>query len=180
MRKDLFSYQNYRHFMRDFLQLQGLTYREFVDKYSKKNVRLTPMTISKILSKNPKGEYTYTIKDCIWTELLKVFKLKKAEVEFMTILKIFNDYQTRYPPAHPLLRAVKGSLNKLKTVDRNLSKFSANSLLVAEAYDSLPEVFSRRITDEAYKQVEYCMQGMRDYSMEHGLHKVRTKIGKII
>ena len=44
----------------------------------------------------------------------------------------------------------------------------------------MPEVFARRITDEAYKQVEYCMQGMRDYSMEHGIHRVRTKISKII
>lgn len=162
MPKSIYSYSNYREFLVDWLQAEGLTYRDFASRYRD---FISFIALAKLLShakSSKRSEGAYRISPEALARLGKAMGLKSDELEYLILLRLENDaarVDGEFGDAYQkilsnLSNNAKRQTAKKLSVKRKEGKgsYSQTSSKIAELIDVFPDRMRQKLLEEALLQ----------------------------
>jgi hypothetical protein len=160
--KSIYSYNNYREFIVDWLQANGYTYRQFAEQYRD---FISFIALAKLLShakKSSRSGGEYRISPEALARLAKAMGLKADEIEYLILLRLENDSTMVAADFGDTFQKTLGTLlndlrqQKTKKVvpkaQKVTSDYSRTSSKIAEIIDLFPERARIKLLDETILQ----------------------------
>ena len=160
--KSIYSYNNYREFLVDWLQAHDLTYRDFALRYRD---FISFIALAKLLShakSAQRSEGAYRISPEALARLGKAMGLKSDELEYLILLRLENDaarVDGQFGDAYQkilsnLSNNAKRQTAKKLSIKRREGKgnHSQTSSKIAELIDVFPSRMRQKLLEEALLQ----------------------------
>ena len=148
---NIFSYLDYRSFLRDILKSRGYSYRSFTERYKQ---IVSFIALAKALSQG-RGKMqkkpSYNMSAETLARLGAALQLSEKELEYLVLLKLENDseqYKGVYGNA--LRRVIQGLLEKREK--KELKKNTSEDTKISELFQLLPSRYQQKILTEATLQ----------------------------
>ena len=148
---NIFSYRNYRSFLRDLMKAKGYSYRSFAERYSQ---IVSFIALAKALSQG-RGKMlkkpTYNMSAETLARLGSALRLSEQELQYLILLKLENDAeQYKGPYGDAFRRLMQGLLEKQnkKTIETPTS----SGTKLSELFECLPSRYQEKILSDAILQ----------------------------
>ena len=168
----LYKYKSYRQLIDDLLKTNQLSYRGFANK--SRNLISFP-TLSKVLTKDPKGQYKrgQNLSPEKLTLLLKFFGYHRKEIRYAILLRFENDCQVLPRPGGSLCKLILSHLVEEESLHQTLNwqikgqtkkkkKSTAYPSSVAQrigyCYDLLPKVFKEKLLKSFLRELNIILE----------------------
>ena len=164
---DLHKYKDYRRLIDELLALNQLSYRGFATK--SRNLISFP-TLSKVLIKDPKGQYKQgqNLSPEKLTLLLKFFGYSREEIRYALLLRFENDCQVLPQAGGSLCKLILAQLVQVesdftatpakKNQDIGPASLSKTALRIGQSFDLLPEIFQKRMIRTVVNEISVVLE----------------------